>query len=185
MFSPYFHPVCTNCLHYLLCGLTNIGYVLFWFFGFIVVLACAISCLCVTRMANIINVPILKCIAGCYLFFPPLPQWWWLQTPWFILFVLTALFRWCQKGEDRHDHDYFDLTWLELTLYNLVSTLAWLVLALAYLCLLCQYGHLVCHHQKGGICWAHTMRGFDDNKPNDHIDIKAINKLVPKQVKPK
>jgi len=26
---------------------------------------------------------------------------------------------------------------------------------------------------------------FDDDKPNDHIDIKAINKLVPKQVKPK
>ena len=66
MFSPYFHPVCTNCLHCLLCGLTNIGYVLFWFFGFIAVLACAISCLCVTRMANIINVPILECIAGCW-----------------------------------------------------------------------------------------------------------------------
>ena len=39
-----FHPVCTNCLHCLLYGLTNIGYISVWLFHFIVVVACAITC---------------------------------------------------------------------------------------------------------------------------------------------
>ena len=85
------------------------------------------------------------------IFFPPLPKWWWLQTPWFILFVLTTLFRWCQKGENWHDHDYFGLTWLDLTLYNLVSTLAWCVLALAYLCLLSIWSFGLSSSKRGNL----------------------------------
>jgi len=43
----------------------------------------------------------------------------------------------------------------------------------------------VCYHQNLSLHKLNKFPLFDDNKPNDHIDIKAINKLVPKQVKPK
>jgi len=121
-----FHPVCTNYVHCLLYGWLTLAISHYGFFFFIVVLACAITCLCVSRMTNIINVLILECIAGC-LFFPPLPKWWWLQTPWFTLFALSTLCRWCQKGEDGHDHGYFGLTWLELLSPDFFSSLPWLV----------------------------------------------------------
>jgi len=41
--------------------------------------------------------------------------------------LCLTLFRWCQKGEDRHDHGYFGLTWLELLTPDFFSSLAWLV----------------------------------------------------------
>jgi len=43
----------------------------------------------------------------------------------------------------------------------------------------------VCYHQNLLLHELNKFPLFDDDKPNDHIDIKGINKLVPKQVKPK
>ena len=43
----------------------------------------------------------------------------------------------------------------------------------------------VCYHQNLSLHELKKFPLFDDDKPNDHIDIKAVNKLVPKQVKPK
>ena len=43
----------------------------------------------------------------------------------------------------------------------------------------------VCYHQNLSLHELNKFPLFDDDKPNDHIDIKDINKLVPNKVKPK
>jgi len=111
--------ICTVCLTLVI---SYPGY-----FALLLCLVQAIIFLCVTRMADIINVPYTWVYRKLF-FFPPLPKWWWLQTPWFTMFALITLFRWCQKGEDRYDHGCFGLIWLELISSKNFSSLAWRLL---------------------------------------------------------
>ena len=130
-------PVWTTCLCNLKAGVyPNPGWLCY-----MPLLVSDVICLCVTRMANIINVP-YTWVYHRLSFLPSIIHVVGIAKPWFTMFALTVLFRWCQKGEDRHDHGYFGLTWFELT--SSKFSLLWLdCLALTYVCLsmsICSFG---------------------------------------------
>jgi len=86
--------------------------------------------------------------------FPPLPKWWWLQTPCFSYLTCPPFFD--DVKREKMGMTMIVLVWPSLSwlLKNFLfySLTVWHSLAFVSH-LLCQYGHLVCHHQKGGNCW--------------------------------
>ena len=97
--SSFYHLVCTSCCPVCLHDLANIGYILSWLFRFIA-MPCLSYYLFVRDSDGQYHQRTNTWVYRRLLFFfPPLPKWWWLQTPWFTLFALLTLFRWCQRGK--------------------------------------------------------------------------------------
>ena len=85
-------------------------------------LVSAVLCLWMTRMTNIIIVPYTSMYRQL---FPTWPQWCWLHQPWFYMFDLSTLFRWCQKGKDEHDLVWFSPPSVKLTSLKFSFTHVW------------------------------------------------------------
>jgi len=127
-------------------------------------------------MANLIIVPILECIAGWSFI---ITQEVVIANTLLSLFWRTLSFRWCQKGKIRMTMHVLITPWISQPSLKFIFACVEVIVSIHVL-LKGQYGHLVCHHQKGGICWIYPCRiqSFDNNKHKWIIYLSVLPKKI-------